>query len=696
MSATNGKTDSLLDLHAIALVIRRRLTAILAAIAIVLALTALAYALAPRLFTATGRVALERSQGDVVKVGIDQSKATVDSAAVDTEVKVLQSPALAAAVVERLKLDQDATFVGEGTNAAHARRRAINLVASGLDVKREGTSYAIAVSYTSKDPVLATDITNAAINAYVDGQRIAKADDKSSEIRELRQRLGGLQSAVQQAETAVAQYRARTNLVDITKDRTSTQQELSLLNSELASAKAELAAAQARANASRTGTTSAMLQNPVVNNLLTRQAQLQQQRNDLAGRYGERHPALASIDRQLQEIRESIQQETNRVRSSVSADASVAAQRVASIQGSINRAQGALVAGNNASVELAQLERKADSARQTYQAFLDRYSGALATQGTERSNSYVIAEALVPGSPSWPSRPAFLVGGLVASLLVAALVAFFLEMMERGVRSRSELERELGIPALGSIPDIRTIKGEDANGVAVPLHIADYMIANPDSVLTEAFRSLRTTLGIGRSSGPRSLAVTSSIAEEGKTTTAICLARSAAIAGYKVVLVDCDLRRRASSRNLTNRLEAGLVEVLRGEAPLEKALIRDSASNAMLLPQREATGNDYDIIGSEAMRSLIGDLSSRFDLVILDSAPVLPVAETRAVAAMADATLLVVRWRKTPAVATKMALHQLAQNDVKVVGATLTKVDVRKKSGVGDEIYYYTAYAPAT
>ena len=126
--------------------------------------------------------------------------------------------------------------------------------------------------------------------------------------------------------------------------------------------------------------------------------------------------------------------------------------------------------------------------------------------------------------------------------------------------------------------------------------------------------------------------------------------------------------------------------------PLEAALTRDEASGAILLPQSRSDEIDFDAILSGRMETLLRDLRQRFDLVVLDTAPVLPVAESRAVAAMADATLLLVRWRKTPTQATRLSIEQLDRAGARVLGTVLSQVDVRQRAGMGSEMHYYQAY----
>ena len=691
--AEDRHNAKLIDLRKIAATIRRRIWWVAGTAAIVLALTIVAYMLSPSRFSATASVALDRNVTELVAQGKTANDLPADSSSVDTEVEVLTSPTLMGEVADQLGLAKMRGFGmpedGHIVSAEQARRTAIKRLMGGLDVKRTGTSYAINVSYVSPDPVLSANVVNTVVDQYVDDQRNKKVGARARETQLLRERLQKLRGDVISAESAVARYRAATNLVTVQKDSTAVQQELSVLNTQLATAQADLAAARARQGAGAGATdTSATL-----GALRSQQAQLSAQRAELAGRYGRLHPDLARVDRQLNDVNASIGKETARVRQSLAADAQVAAGRTAAIGQSLARAQGSLVAGNNASVQLNELERNAESSRALYQSLLDRYREAVAGQGTERSNAYVIAHAIPAGVPSFPNRTVFAVAGILASLIAAGGVVLVLELLESGLQSRQEVESKLGLPVVGTIPDLRTVPGikfarRDALGPA------DYLVGNPTSVFGEAFRSIRTALHLGAiDRGVRSIAVCSALPDEGKTTTAICLARSAAMSGQRTVLVDCDLRRRALSRTMAASATIGLTDVLNGTVSIDDALVVDQTSGAWILPQGDGKAG-YDLITQPAMQALIRSLSERFDLVVLDTAPVLPLAEARAVAAMTDGVLLGVRWRKTPVHASELAVDLLGRAGARVLGVAMTRVNLKQlaSSGGGDEMVYYKQF----
>ena len=277
-------------------------------------------------------------------------------------------------------------------------------------------------------------------------------------------------------------------------------------------------------------------------------------------------------------------------------------------------------------------------------------------------------------------------------LIIGLVVAVVLEFMEQGFRSRKELEEALYLPAVGAIPDLASVK--EARGVGrTPSEISSYVIENEGSLVAESYRSVRAALRIGREGQlAKTLAISSSLPGEGKTTAAICLARSIARSGLKVVIVDCDVRRRSASRNLVDSVDVGVIDVLKSQGSLDKALQRDAESGAYMLLQRAVPPQDYDLIASREMKAMLDTLSSRFDLVILDTAPVLPVADARAIAAMADATMLIVHWRKTSAQVVTRTLRELDQAGAKVLGTLLSQVDIRRAAMVGNDVHYYRPY----
>lgn len=667
---------ALIDLRRVGGVLRRRWMILCAAMAAAIVIAAAAWLAAEPRYLATAQVALERSAEQVIKVDSVIPTTDPDSAAVDTEVQVLRSPELIGRVVDRLRLARDPAFneaAGLGQPTAEpdliGRQRAIGTVLNGLTVKRDGLSYAISVSFEGGTPVQSAQIANALVDDYVSGQVGSKTEATHRARGFLEERLQDLRAQVVGAERQVADYRAAHSLFSVSEASTVTQQELSGLSTQLAQAKAENAAAQARLSAARAV-------------------------GALEKRYGPRHPDLVRAQSQLRVADQQIAAEVQRIVSNVSIQASIANQRAGSLAGSVAQTQGKLASDNEASVRLNELERNAESARTLYQAFLDRYRQTVAQSGLERSDAYIVSRARVPGMPSSPNMLIYAAMAVVGGLGIGVLLVVLLQLLERGLETSDAIEESLGLSTLAAIPDANTLPGYRKLGPPAPP--AELMLKRPQSTYAEAFRTLRTSIQFAEAANPiRVVAITSAVPGEGKTTTAMGLARAVAAAGGKVLLIDADARRRASSRQFADNVTLGLDEVLAGQATLEQAVVKDSLSGAFLLPQR-IDSKGVGLTESPRLAELIEQVRERYDLVILDTPPVLPVDEARVIASMADGVVFLVRWRKTPTKAASVALRRLYDVHAEMLGAVLTLVDVREqeRAGYEDGGTFLKAYRP--
>jgi Mrp family chromosome partitioning ATPase len=263
-------------------------------------------------------------------------------------------------------------------------------------------------------------------------------------------------------------------------------------------------------------------------------------------------------------------------------------------------------------------------------------------------------------------------------------------MQEDGLYAEEDVEDRLGLACLALIPLVGLSFGEEAAG---PVEL---VLTEPFSALAETFRVLKAGLLAGGSGPPLTVAVASALPEEGKTTTCMCLGRILARAGSPTVVVDCDLRRQAMSRLLAAPPKIGLLDVLSGKAALEDALIEDEASGLWLLPIGDEGGGE-DIRPLAHMDELLQTLSRRFSVVILDTAPVLLVAETTELASKADAVLFLARWGRTPASAAANAVKRLKNAGAHMAGAALTQVNLRRVGGgYVDAADYYPFYDAKT
>lgn len=439
-----SERDEMLDLRKIWQAVRRNWLVIAIVSIVVLVATFMLYVSTSPTYVATAQLMVERIPDAVLApANEDQPVIPADSPTVDTAVAVIRSPALLGRVVDQLRLTRDPEFnpdlagptTGRPATPSGARDRAIRILASQLEVRRQGVSYAIDVNVSSQDPATAARVADAVMAAYLDQQRETRTGTTERAAQLLGARLEELRGQVVAAEGAVADYRARNRLFAASDTSSITQQQLSMLDTELAEARAKQAEADARVSATRrrpSDTFDAAINSTVVSGLRQQRAQLSATAADLSARYGPRHPDLTRVNQQVADIDRQIQAELSRISSSLATEASVARQRTASIGGSIGALQGRLATDTAAAVRLNELERNAESARAIYQAFLDNFRQALARQGTESSGASAISRAQVPVLPSAPNPLMYLLLGLFAAAMLSGIAVVVNELRRAG------------------------------------------------------------------------------------------------------------------------------------------------------------------------------------------------------------------------------------------------------------------------
>lgn len=304
-------------------------------------------------------------------------------------------------------------------------------------------------------------------------------------------------------------------------------------------------------------------------------------------------------------------------------------------------------------------------------------------QGTFRArDARIIMPAQPPGAPSFPRSSYVIAIALLAGMGLGIGGAMAMEMLNTGFTTPREVEDLLGVPVLSSIREMdKSQLKKDKTVIQVPL----YQVHHPLSPFSEALRTLRSGIHMSDvDKPPKIIQVTSAVPGEGKSTVAISLAISAAFSGLKVVLVDADLRHPSASRFFKLEQEKGLVDVLTGTARAEEVMARRKDLKLMIIPAGSKSLNPPDVLGSERMKALVGQLQGSFDYVVVDTPPVGPVVDAVIVARLADKTVFVVRWGSTPREVVERSVQQVSkQKRIGGVVLNFVKQDRAKKYGGG-------------
>jgi polysaccharide biosynthesis transport protein len=407
------------------------------------------------------------------------------------------------------------------------------------------------------------------------------------------------------------------------------------------------------------------------------------------------YPETKRAMAQLNDVRSQIRGELNRIRSSLTAQVRAAAQREDSLTASRKQAQDILDSNNAARVALVSLELKADATKKTYEGYLNRASELAAARTLQQPDAMVNYKAAVASDTPSPNMRLVMAGAVLLALLGAALAVIIPEYWSRRFRSSSDVELGIGLPLAATLPDITSIgQARRLRGPAAP---AISLMTDRFTAFAEAFRNLRAFIALLDPSEPsKVIALTSSVPREGKSITALCLAEILAQAGESVVVIDCDLRRRGLSSLVPETANArlGIAEAVKKGLPLDDVLILDPRSGAWVLPVAAREGVPEDLFSTRQADALLRSLTQRFDHVILDTPPLLGVADARILATKADKVLFVVRWNKTPMSAVQAAADILQHCGAKVAGAILAQVNIRQQArfGYGDSSDYFGSY----
>jgi capsular exopolysaccharide synthesis family protein len=642
----------------------------------------------PAIYTAKATVSLQappEERSNAATAG-KQAGPSPSSPYIDTQVEILESRELATRV---------AAALGEFEGKSTAEQAAIVTdYQSSVSAERSGESYALQITFDASDGQSAAKAANMYAQQFTLWEMLSARERNKDVTKIVASRLQELRQQAHADTEALQRYRIANGLLS-TSGASLTEQEISSYNQEVTKARADAAEAEARLstalNQLRSGSSGddvgEALGSGVIGGLRSREAQISGEVASLGSRYGVNHPQLTRANSELNEVRGNIQQEIARIISNLKAQRDVAGQRLASLTSSLGSARTNLAQNNAAMVGLDELERAAQASQVLYETYLNSYKQLAAEDGTERANAGVLSLAQVPRLPSSPNIPMNMVLALVIGLGAGLGAAYLAEALFKGITTAEEVEFGLRQRYLGSIPLLASVSKKAIREVPA-------ITREPRSAFAESFRSLRTSIEQGVYGPAQVIAIASALPKEGKTTVSSCLAQTLAVGGHSTILIDCDLRGRGVSRLL--RLSGdhpGLIEVLDGTVPLADAVVQGE-SGLSVLALKPSDVEPEMLLTGELFAQLIQKLREHFQYVILDLPPVLPIAAGRTIAGLADAAVLVVRWRKTNEGAVRSALSLLPRERVNLVGVTINQVDMRRRRLFGhtDPAYFYRQY----
>jgi polysaccharide biosynthesis transport protein len=572
--------------------------------------------------------------------------------------------------------------VSADESAAQAGR--ISEFLGGLDIFPVRNTRLVEIRYKSTDPKFAAEAANALAAAYIQQSMEFKVNTSKEAGDFLSDRLAEQRKAVEASERALQAFREQNGAVTVAEGASSIAvQRLTDLNSALIKARTERLNKEALYNqlksmqaAGTIETFPAVLANDYIQGLKTNLAQVQREQAQLSERYGDVHPEMIKAKAAVQTATAKLTTEISKVVEGVNNEYRTALAQEQSLQGALSSQKNEAIQGNKMGIALSVLQREADSNRQVYESLLQQTKETGIAGERRATNVRVVDAAEVPRGPISPNLRSDMTFAFVAGLVLAIGLAFGFEYLDNRIKTPQELKAHLGIPFLGMVPVVNVDK--DPN----PL-----LDGGVPQNFSEAFKSIRTNLLFSSADeGLRSLVVTSAGPGEGKSCVASNVAMALAQAGQRVLLIDADMRRPRVHEIFGGDQEPGLSNVLAGNAKTSETIRKSKTSGLWILPAGHIPPNPAELLGSRRYVEFMTSLNAHFDWVVLDTPPVMVVADSSIVANQSSGVVFVVRADHTSKHSVRAAVEQLESANAHLLGSVLNRVDLVSNP------YYYSAY----
>jgi len=684
------------------------LSALLAGLVLGLAATVLM----TRRYASTVRLEISRDATRVTKIeGVERETSIGDQEFYQTQYGLLQATGLAERVASDLRLTDDRRFfdlfsqmdnfvaAGElaGADAREAKRRELagEILLDHVSVAPMRGSSLVDVTVTTPDPALSQRIAAKWADDFI-AMSMERRFDASSYARNfLEKRLEALRTTLEDSERAAVDYGTRAGIINLPQapgdeersglvDRSPLTDRLETLNQALAVATTDRIAAQAQlATAQRADASSEAFNNPAINDLRRQRSETSAEYAKTASQFGSAYPRVKALADQLKEIDASLSLETARAQSLLTQNYRAAASREGTLAAQVAVLKGQLSNVRRRSIQYNIFLRDADTNRQLYDSLLQRYKEIGVAGNVQDNNIAIINRPKLADRPVSPRLLVNLLVAIFAAGFAGLAVAAALNQIDETIGEPETIRTRLGLPLLGALPLVKN---------ATPLEELD----DQRSGFVEGYLAVLANLRLATPQGiPRSFAFISTRAQEGKSTSAIALARLLARGKKRVVLIDADMRSPSlhEAFGLANR--DGLSNLLSGSTELAEVEKATAWEGLYVITAGPNPPSSADLLMGDGLAQLVAGLLETYDHVIVDSPPILGLADAPLVASAVDSVVFVVEAGVTRAGVARNAIERLRDARTNLIGAIVTKFDTRRLAFSYDYGYGYGGYPVA-
>jgi len=626
-----------------------------------------------------------------------------DSNFMRTQYELLRGRTMADRVASALKLGDDPSFfqprdfsilgfvkdliagappANQGSKKANYEAAAAGIILANRAINPVIGSRLVDISYADPDPARAQRIAAGFAEAFVASNIDKRFEANSYSKVFLEDQLAQLKVRLEQSEKALLEFGRREEIVQ-TNDKTSiAESNLAAANTALGTLVAERMKNEElwkQLELAKAINLPQLLTNGVIEGLRAKRSALQIEYQQKLETFQPSYPAMVQLSNQIADIDRQLAAEVTTLKNSYKAAYESSLAQETGMKKRIEGLKQDVLDLQKRSIQYNILKREVDTNQSLYNGLLQRYKEVDVAGGVAANNVFIVDKATLPGAPSSPNMSRALLTALALGLAAALALAWLLERFDDTLRSPEEVERALGYATLGIIPKIGAGRSLDQE------------LADPRSLLSEAYRSLCTALQLSSDKGlPKSMLVTSAGPAEGKSTTCISLARHFANIGLKVLLIDADLRKPSLHTKLDLGNTSGLTNYLTGAATPPEVLQETEVPNLAFMACGPAPPNAADLLGSARMHSLLAVGLEVFDLIVVDSPPVMGLADAPLLSSAVSATIFVVGAGLVRTRVIRAALKRLQFSRAVLVGTVITRFDHRTSYGYGyGQAYHY-------
>lgn len=673
----------------------RRKWLILALTMAILALGSARTLMTTPLYTSTIRLQIDQVTSKLSDNGAVTPNDSDSTEFLRTQYELLQSRGLAERVASSLKLGKDKdffrprefSFLGYAisllrppkpdtsvNNSTALEEAAAGVILGNRSVHPVINSRLVDITYSDPDPGRAQRVASAYADAFMAANLDKRFQANAFAKTFLEDQIKQLKMRLEDSEHVLLDFAQKEQIVAVTEKSSIAEDNLSAANTALGNLISERIKNEQlwkQVDSSKATSLPQFLTNAVIEDLRAKRNVLVTEYKEKASTYKAEYPAMVEISNKVKEIDHQLATEVQTIRASLKAAYDSSLNQEAETKTRIEGLRGEVLDLQKRSIQYNILKREVDTNRELYNSLLQRFKEVDIAGGVGANNVFVVEKAELPGGPSSPQLMRAMTFAFAVGLGVALAVAYVLEQLDNTVKSAEDSERVSGLSTLGIIPRISGSKSMEQE------------FADPRSALAEAYRSFCTALQFSTEHGlPKTLLVTSSSPSEGKSVTALAVAKHFSMLGMKVLLVDADLRRPSMHTKLGLENSFGLSNYLAGACEPPDAMQKTIYPNLAFMASGPLPPNAADLLANSRMHSLLSIGLEVFNLIVIDGPPVMGLADSPILATISSATVFVVASGEAKPGQIRGALKRLHLGRAPLIGVVLTKFDA-KATGYG-------------